>query len=109
MFEELFDGPIARARQYASPFPNERRRFLSHLKGQGYARTSLQAVACELLIITERLDLSGTASIDVAVGGAAAQRWAAHQVRRGHSTSPTVSARNFRYWAMQWLRGIWAG
>lgn len=101
MFEALFDGPIARARQYASPLLDERRRFLDHLKG--YARTSLKAVACELLIITDRLDLSGPEAIDVAVVDAAAQRWAAHQVRRGHSTSPKVSARNVRYWATQWL------
>lgn len=104
MFEELFDGPIARARQYASPLTDERRRFLSHLKSLGYARTSLKAVACELLIITDRLDLSGADAIDVAVVDAAAQRWAAHQVRRGHSTSVRVSARNFRYWAEGWLR-----
>ena len=104
MFEALFDGPIARARQYASPCLDERRRFLGHLKGLGYARTSLKAVACELLIITARLDLSGSDTIDVAVVEAAAQRWAAHQVRRGHSTNRHVSERNFRYWAAEWLR-----
>ena len=104
MFEELFDGPIARARQYASPLVDERRRFLGHLKGLGYARTSLKAVACELLIITARLDLSGSDAIDVAVVEAAAQRWAAHQVSRGHSTNRHVSERNFRHWAAEWLR-----
>ena len=34
MFEELFEGPIARARQRESPLPDERRRFLSHLQTQ---------------------------------------------------------------------------
>jgi hypothetical protein len=37
MFEELFAGrPIARARQCAGPLPDERRRFLAHLKGLEY-------------------------------------------------------------------------
>jgi hypothetical protein len=30
MFEDLFEGTIARSRQCKSPFPEERRRFLSH-------------------------------------------------------------------------------
>jgi len=104
MFTELFDGPIARARHTASPFPDARREFLHHLKRLGYARTSLKAVACELVIIVNRLDLSGTAPVDIAVVEAAARRWATHQVRRRHSTSLTISERNFRYWAVQWLR-----
>lgn len=104
MFEELFDGPIARARQAANPLPEARRQFLSHLKTLGYARTSLKAVACELIIIAERLDLSGAAAIDVGVVEAAARRWAAHQVRRQQSTSLAISERNFRYWAEEWLR-----
>src|SRR5881628_3335482 len=104
MFEELFDGPIARARQTASPCPDARRQFLSHLKTLGYARTSLKAVACELIIIAERLDLSGDAAIDVAVVEAAARRWAVHQVRRQESTRLAISERNFRYWAEEWLR-----
>src|SRR5438128_592102 len=104
MFEELFDGPIARARHAATPFPEARWQFLSHLKTLGYARTSLKAVACELIIIAERLDLSGAAAIDVAVVEAAARRWAAHQVRRQQSTSLAISERNFRYWAEEWLR-----
>ena len=44
MFEELFTGPIALARQHESPFPEERRQFLRHLKDLGYARSTLHAV-----------------------------------------------------------------
>jgi hypothetical protein len=91
MFEELFEGPIARARQCQSPFPEERRRFLSHLKGLGYARSSLKAVACELIVIAARLDLSGSESLDAAVVEAAARRWATHQIRRQHSTDAALS------------------
>jgi integrase/recombinase XerD len=109
MFEELFEGPIACARQCQSPFPEERRRFLSHLKGLGYARSSLKAVACELIVIAARLDLSGSASLDAGVVEAAARRWATHQIRRHHSTDAALSTRNFRHWARQWLRylGRW--
>ncbi len=81
MFEELFAGrPIARARQCHNPLPEERRRFLVHLKGLGYARGTLRAVACELIVIATRLDLSGTHPVDASVVEAAARRWAAHQL-----------------------------
>jgi integrase/recombinase XerD len=106
MFEELFEGPIARARQRESPLPDERRRFLSHLQSLGYAHSSLRAIACELIVITARLDLSGSEPFDAASVTAAARRWARYQVRRHHSTDPALSVRNFRYWAEQWLRHL---
>ena len=103
MFEELFDGPIARARQLESPLAEERRRFLRHLHALGYAHCSLKAIACELIVIATRLDLSGSDPVDAAVVEAAARRWATHQIRRRHSTDAALSTRNFRYWAQQWL------
>jgi integrase/recombinase XerD len=111
MFEELFEGPIARARQRESPLPEERRRFLRHLQALGYARSSLRAVACELIIIATRLDLSGADALEAAGVEAAARRWASHQIRRHHSTDAALSTRNFRYWAQQWLSylGRWQG
>ena len=104
MFEEIFAGPIARARQSASPFPEERRAFLRHLKGLGYARTSLKAVACELIVIARHLDLAGPEPIDITAIETGAKRWTAHQIRRRHSTNAGLSTRNFRYWATAWLR-----
>src|SRR5881628_276760 len=86
MFEELFEGPIARARQRESPLPDERRHFLSHLQALGYARSSLRAVACELIVIAARLDLAGADLLNATVVEAAARRWATHQMRRHHST-----------------------
>ena len=103
MFEALFPGPIALARQHESPFPEERRQFLRHLKDLGYARNSLRAVACELVVIARHLDLSGQA-VDVAVVEAAARRWGARETRRCGSTTAARSTRNFQYWATQWLR-----
>ena len=109
MFEALFPGPIALARQHESPFPEERRQFLRHLNDLGYAHNTLRAVAGELVVIVRRLDLSGNAPVDVAAVNAAAQRWAAEQMGRHRSTKGVVSTRNFRYWAAQWFRflGRW--
>ena len=104
MFEELFTGPIALARQHASPFPEERRQFLRHLKDLGYTRNSLHAVACELVVIVRHFDLSSQNAVDIAVVGRVARRWAtAHSRRRGRATT-ALAARSFRYWAEQWLR-----
>lgn len=103
MFEELFTGAIALARQQESPYPEERRQFLRHLKDLGYARNSLHAVACELVVITRYLDLSGPGALDVAGVEAVARRWATqHSRRRGKTV--VQATRNFRYWAEQWLR-----
>ena len=107
MFEELFPGPIALARHRTSPLADERRQFLRHLHDLGYARLSLKAVGCELVVITRYLDVSGREALEVAVIEAAAQRWAADQMRRHRGTNPQLSTRNFRYWAEQWLR--WLG
>jgi site-specific recombinase XerD len=104
MFEDIFEGPIARARQLAHFYAAERRQFLDRLKRLGYARTSLRSVACELIIVANRLDLAGASPIDITTVEAAARRWAADQVRRGRSTSPRISERNFRYWGTEWLR-----
>ena len=104
MFEELVEGPTARARRCESPLPEERRRFLSHLQTLGYAHSSLRAIACELIVIATRLDLSGSDLFDAAGVEAPARRFATYQVRRHHSTDPALSTRNFRYWAEQWLR-----
>ncbi len=109
MFEALFPGPIALARQQESPFPEERRQFLRHLNDLGYAHNTLRAVAGELVVIVRRLDLSGDAPMDVAAVDAAAQRWAAEPRGRHRRTKGAVSTRNFRYWAAQWFRflGRW--
>jgi hypothetical protein len=107
MFEALFPGPIALARQRKSPLPEERRQFLDHLQSLGYARNTLHAVACELVVIVRHLDLSGQNAVDLAVVERVARRWATdHSRRRGRATT-ALAARNFRYWAAQWLQ--WLG
>src|SRR5205814_8538664 len=44
--------------------------------------TGLRAIACELIVIATRLDLSGSDPLDAAVVEAAARGWATHQIRR---------------------------
>ena len=107
MFEELFTGPIALARQHASPFPEERRQFLRHLRDLGYARNSLHAVACELVVIVRHLDLFGQNAVDIAAVERVARRWATDHSRRRGCATTARAARNFRYWAVQWLQ--WLG
>jgi len=103
MFEELFTGPIALARQRESPYAEERRQFLRHLKDVGYRRNSLHAVACQLVVITRSLDLSGPDALDGSDIEAVARRWATRHARRRGKTVGQAT-RNFRYWAEQWLR-----
>lgn len=104
MFEELFTGPIALARQRTTPLAHERRRFLHHLKNLGYAPNSLRDVACELVVIVRHLALSGDGPVALAAVDVAAQQWAMHQMCRHRSGKAAISIRNFRYWATQWLR-----
>jgi site-specific recombinase XerD len=107
MFEELFPGPIALARHRHSPRPEERRQFLDHLKSLGYARNSLRAVACQLLVIVRHVDLSGEHAVDMAVVERIARRWAIDHSRRRSGATTALAARNLRYWATQWLQ--WLG
>src|SRR5229473_3576755 len=74
MFEALFPGPIALARHRTSPLADERRQFLQHLHDLGYARLSLKAVACELVVITRYLDLSSGVALAGTIGGTGAAR-----------------------------------
>lgn len=104
MFEELSAGPIALAHQCVGRYPEERRQFLRHLKDLGYARNTLHGVACELVVITRHLDLSGGEPVDMAVVEATARCWAANHARGRFGATATRAPRNFRYWAEQWLR-----
>lgn len=52
MFEQLFVRPRALARHSAEPLPDERRRFLAHLKECGLPRVTLRGHA-EMLLRVE--------------------------------------------------------
>jgi integrase/recombinase XerD len=57
VFEQLFEGPHALARQRAGPLVEERLRYLNHLAEQGLARESLRHVAYHLLVVADYLHL----------------------------------------------------
>jgi integrase/recombinase XerD len=58
MFDQLFKQPQALARQRAGPLTEERLRYLSHLAGQGMARSTLRDVAYYLLVVADFLRLA---------------------------------------------------
>lgn len=58
MFEQLFVRPQALARHSTEPLPDERRRFLSHLKEGGLPRVTLRWHAEMLLRVAETLRLA---------------------------------------------------
>ena len=58
MFEQLFVNPHALARHSAEPLPDERRRFLAHLKERGLPRVTLRWHADMLLRVADALQLA---------------------------------------------------
>jgi site-specific recombinase XerD len=58
MFEQLFEGPEALARQHTGPLVEERRAYLTHLAGQGTARSTLRSIARYLVAAVESLRLA---------------------------------------------------
>jgi hypothetical protein len=58
------------------------------------------------VVIVRHLDLSGQNAVDIAVVERVARRWATDHSRRRVATT-ALAARNFRYWAVQWLQ--WLG
>ena len=86
MFETLFQYPAVVARHRIGPFAEARQRFLNHCASQGFARTTLQRYARELLVIAERIDIPIGEAIGLSTIEMAANRWAReqHQCQRVH-------------------------
>ena len=86
MFETLFQYPAVVARHRNGPFAEARQRFLKHCASQGFARTTLQRYARELLVIAERIDIPIGEAIGLSTIEMAANRWAReqHQCQRVH-------------------------
>jgi len=58
MFEQLFPGPKALARQRDGPLAERRQDYLTHLAQQGMSRATLVEAAYYLLIVAEQLRLA---------------------------------------------------
>ena len=103
MFETLFTRPSALERHREGPLADARKRYLIKCASEGAAPATLQRVARELLVITERLDVKAGETItrhDIEVAG---QRWARYQRRRGHAHGPRWSRELFVQIATAWF------
>lgn len=85
MFEDLFAYPKVVARHRDGPKASKRLRYLKHLADQRAARETLLRTARELLVIAQRLDLSGDRCVRQAEIDAAAQSWARYQHMRNRA------------------------
>lgn len=103
MFEELFVYPKVIARHRDGPEASKRLRYLKHLAGQCAARETLLRTARELLVIAERLDLSGSRRIKQAEIAAAAQSWAQCQHARNRACGEKWSQLLFHDVATAWI------
>ena len=103
MFETLFRYPRVLARQVSGPCTEDRRRYLTHCAEQGYARTTLKALANELLVVAERLSLEA-GSVTLPEIKVAANRWARFQQRRHRSEGMRWSRERFVQSAKAWCQ-----
>jgi site-specific recombinase XerD len=103
MFETIFVRPKTIARHRNGPLAAERERYLRHCEKQGYARQTIQLIACELMVIIRRMRISrGKLSIDQIE--AEAKKWARSQQRCKRARTLQKSIRLFRATAIGWLR-----
>jgi integrase/recombinase XerD len=104
MFDVLFTYPKIRVRHQTAPGAAERERYLTHCLSQGLARGTLLRIARELLVVAERLDVSGGNEITRREVEEAARNWVRHQRRRGRTGGGEWSRRLFMQVATDWLR-----
>jgi len=104
MFETLYRYSRVLARHLEGPAAEERDRFVAHFASGGAARESVLHMASELLVVAQRLDLSGVRAITSGEIGSAADRWVRHQRRHRHISAARYSRQRFVQVATDWLR-----
>jgi integrase/recombinase XerD len=104
MFDVLFTYPKIRARHQTATGAAERERYLTHCASQGLARETLLRIARELLVVAERLDVTGGNQITRREVEEAARNWVRHQRRWGRTGRGEWSRRLFMQVATDWLR-----
>src|SRR5262249_48750424 len=104
MFETLFRYPAIVARHQGGRFAEAREQFLNHCTGQGMAHATLQRYAQELLVVAERIDITGSEVIESSVINVAADRWAREQHQRQRVDGLRWSRELFAQTANDWLR-----
>ncbi len=104
MFETLYRYSRVLVRHLDGPAAEERIRFVTHVAATGATRDSLRHLASELLLVSRRLDVSGTRIITPEEIASAADRWVRHQRRRGRINTAHYSHQRFVQVATDWLR-----
>jgi hypothetical protein len=103
MFEVLFACPKVLARHQAGPAAVERDRYLERCAGQGAARETLLRTARELLVITQRIDVTAGNPVSRSEIDNVAWTWVRQQKRRCRADSGEWSRRLFVQVAVAWL------
>lgn len=104
MFETLYRYSRVLARHLDGPAAEERDRFVAHFAASGAASESVSHLASELLVVAQRLDLSGTRAVKPQEIAAAADRWIRHQRRLGRISTARYSRQRFVQVATDWMR-----
>jgi site-specific recombinase XerD len=104
MLETLYRYPGVLARHLDGPAIEERDRYIEHFAAQGAVRETVLHLASELLVIAQRLDISGTRAVTLDEIGLAADRWVRHQRRYRHITTARYCRQRFVQVASDWIR-----
>ena len=103
MFENLYRYSRVLARHLDGPAAEERDRFVAHFAASGATRDSVSNLASEILVIAQRLDISGTRAVTPGEVASVADRWVQYYRRRGRRISPGRRQR-FVQVATDWLQ-----
>jgi site-specific recombinase XerD len=106
MFEQLFAGPEALARQRDGPLAAQRRDFLAHLSQHGLSRATLREAAYYLLIVAHQLRLAQRPEQAVPLTEVLRQatNWANRPDKKFANQSAPRARRRFFSTATSWLR-----
>lgn len=109
MFECLFRRPFDLARHRAAPYAEERERYLAYCHQQGYARTTLQGFARELLWAARKLRAYANRPVTAEQLKAIADDWQDRQQAAGRALNPQRTHARFVEITRAWLRflGWW--
>jgi integrase/recombinase XerD len=103
MFETLYRYSRVLGRHLDGPAAEERDRFVAHFATSGATRDSVCNLASEVLVVAQRMDVSGTRAVTPEEVASVADRWVRHCRRCGRSISPGRRQR-FVQVATDWLR-----
>jgi integrase/recombinase XerD len=106
MFEQLFPGTKALARQRDGPLAEQRQDYLTHLAQQGLSRATLREAAYCLLIVTHQLRLAERPGQAITLSEVQRQAmlWANRPDRKSTPQSIARARKRFLAIATSWLR-----